>query len=122
MRGVASYSEDLDQVVELPMDVSDYGHGCRDVDHVALAHEELFCLFADLFEEGLAEELLAQEGGDACIKIEGHCSERVWVTMLWEKRNKNAEEVGSLDSPGIDEVGGVGGKWRPGLSRARKQD
>lgn len=72
MRRVSSYPKDLDQVVKLPMDVAYDCYGRRDVDDVALAHEELFGLFADLLEEGFPEELLAEQSRDAGVEVEGH--------------------------------------------------
>ena len=53
------------------MDVADDGDGSGDVDDVGLAHEDLLCLFAYLAEEGLVEELLAEELVDAGIEVEG---------------------------------------------------
>ena len=53
-----------------PMDVSDDGDGCLNVDDVALAHQELLCLFANLFEERLAEELFPQQDRDGAIEVE----------------------------------------------------
>lgn len=50
MRGIATYPEDLDQVVELAMDVAYYSDGSADMNDVAFAHEQLLCLFADFFE------------------------------------------------------------------------
>ena len=53
-----------------PMDVSDDGDGCLNVDDVALAHQELLCLFANLFEERLSEELFPQQDRDGAIEVE----------------------------------------------------
>ena len=51
----ADRSEERESESHPPMDVSDDGDGCLDVDDVALAHQELLCLFANLFEERLPE-------------------------------------------------------------------
>ena len=53
------------------MDVADDGDGCTNVDDVGLAHEDLLRLFAYFAEEGLVEELLAEELLYACVEIEG---------------------------------------------------
>ena len=53
------------------MDVADDGDGCANVHDVGLAHEDLLCLLAYFAEEGLVEELLAEELLYACVEIEG---------------------------------------------------
>lgn len=52
------------------MNVTDDGDGGLDVDDVALPHEQLFRLFADLLQEGLAEELLAQEDRNRPVEVQ----------------------------------------------------
>ncbi len=60
------------QVVELAMDIADDSDGCRDVNDVGLAHQDLLRLFADLFEKRFAEQLLLEKRGDTRIEIESH--------------------------------------------------
>ena len=100
MRRVAPYAKDLYEIIELssacllvertlsrqidvdisPVNISNDGHRCANVHDVGLAHEDLLCLFADLAEEGLVEELLAEELLDARVEIEGrHADVRMGV-------------------------------------------
>lgn len=51
---VATYTKDLDKVVELSVDVAHYSHWRTDVDDVAFPHEQLLCLFTDLFQQRLS--------------------------------------------------------------------
>lgn len=67
------------------MDVSDDGDGCLDVDDVALAHQELLCLFANLFEERLAEELFPQQDRDGAIEVE-----HVWLLLSGSVETEDA--------------------------------
>ena len=53
------------------MDITDDRDWRIDVHDVGLAHEDLLCLFAYFAEEGLVEELLAEELLYACVEIEG---------------------------------------------------
>lgn len=52
------------------MNVSDDGDRRLDVNDVALAHQELLCLFANLLEERFAEELFPEEDRDGTIEVE----------------------------------------------------
>lgn len=52
------------------MDVADDGDGSSDMDNVGLAHEDLLSLFADLAQEGLAEQTLLKKLGDAVVDVE----------------------------------------------------
>lgn len=68
---VTSDSEDLDEVEELPMDVSDNGYGGADMDDVALTHEQLLRLCAYCFDDRLGEKFFLVEARDTLVQIDG---------------------------------------------------
>lgn len=56
----------------LPVNVAHYGDGGVDMDDIALEHQDLLGLFANLAQEGLVQELLAQELLDARVEVKTH--------------------------------------------------
>ena len=84
---VPAYPEDLDEVVELasaagsqyafscrrmkdtPVDVSDDGNGCANVDDVGFAHEDLLCLLAYFAQQCLVQKLFPEQLLDARVEV-----------------------------------------------------
>jgi hypothetical protein len=67
------------------MNVSYYGHRCRNMDDIALAHQQLLCFLADLAHEGLSQELLPQQCLDARVEIKGPPCPSVSVCLCNEE-------------------------------------
>jgi hypothetical protein len=70
VRAVSAYPEDLDQVKELSMDVTDDSDRGLNVDDIALTHQQLFCLGAYRFDNRLGKEFLLVEAGDAFVEVD----------------------------------------------------
>jgi len=69
IRAEATDLEDLDQVEELAVNVSDDRDRGGDVYHIALLHEKLFCLCAYCLYYRVCQQLLLIESLDAFIEV-----------------------------------------------------
>ena len=56
------------------MDVTDDGDGRQDVHDIALLHQQLFRLGAYRFDDGVGEELLLVQAGDAFVEVYAGCN------------------------------------------------
>ena len=73
--GVSADSEQLDEIVELSMDVSDDGHGIRDVDKIRLASEHGKTVIDQLDNVSAMQESIFSEVIQKDSPVDVHCLE-----------------------------------------------
>ncbi len=79
---ISANFENLNQIKELPVDVSYYCDRCLDMDHVALLHQQLLGLGAYCFDDGFSKQVLLVKAFNAFIEIDGRCREaRISLVM-----------------------------------------
>ena len=73
IRTIAANPEDFNEIEELAVDVADDSDGGPNVDDVALAHEQFFCLGAYCLDDRLCQKFLLVKARYALVQVDGRC-------------------------------------------------
>lgn len=107
--------EDLNHIKELPVNITNDRHGSRNVDDIALLHQQFFRLGAYRLHHRVCQQLFFIQPFDALVEVDTRCISKLGLLLgrtrtsypIWDDQGAAEGE----DLPGKPGIAGSGDSW-----------